>query len=163
MICIGAHFPGGPVVKNPPANAGDIRDSGSILGSGRSPGEGKWQPIPVFLPGKSHEHRTLVGYSPLSCKRDRHDLAIKQQQKHVQEKAMGPHSSTLAWKIPWTEEPGRLQSMGPLRVGHDWSDLAEHVRWSVCVCVCVCLCSVVSHSFISCIGRWILYHCTPSR
>ena len=33
---------------------------------------------------------------------------------------MAPHSSTLAWKIPWTEEPGRLQSMGSLRVGHDW-------------------------------------------
>ena len=39
---------------------------------------------------------------------------------HLQlEKAMAPHSSTLAWKIPWTEEPGRLQSMGSLRVGHD--------------------------------------------
>ena len=36
------------------------------------------------------------------------------------EKAMAPHSSTLAWKIPRTEEPGRLQSMGLLRVGHDW-------------------------------------------
>ena len=36
------------------------------------------------------------------------------------EKAMAPHSSTLAWKIPWTEEPGELQSMGSLRVGHDW-------------------------------------------
>ena len=35
------------------------------------------------------------------------------------EKAMAPHSSTLVWKIPWTEEPGRLQSMGSLRVGHD--------------------------------------------
>ena len=35
------------------------------------------------------------------------------------EKAMAPHSSTLAWKIPWTGEPGRLQSMGSLRVGHD--------------------------------------------
>ena len=34
---------------------------------------------------------------------------------------MAPHSSTLAWKIPWTEEPGRLQSMGSLRVGHDWA------------------------------------------
>ena len=33
------------------------------------------------------------------------------------EKAMAPHSSTLAWKIPWTEEPGKLQSMGSLRVG----------------------------------------------
>ena len=38
---------------------------------------------------------------------------------HQREKAMAPHSSTLAWKIPWTEEPGRLQSMGSLRVGHD--------------------------------------------
>jgi len=35
------------------------------------------------------------------------------------EKAMAPHSSTLAWKIPWMEEPGRLQSMWSLRVGHD--------------------------------------------
>ena len=34
---------------------------------------------------------------------------------------MAPHSSTLAWKIPWMEEPGRLQSMGSLRVGHDWA------------------------------------------
>ena len=37
------------------------------------------------------------------------------------EKAMAPHPSTLAWKIPWTEEPGRLQSMGSLRVGHNWA------------------------------------------
>ena len=37
------------------------------------------------------------------------------------EKAMGPHSSTLAWKIPWMEEPGGLQSMGSLRVGPDWA------------------------------------------
>ena len=35
------------------------------------------------------------------------------------EKAMAPHSSSLAWKIPWTEEPGGLQSMGSLGVGHD--------------------------------------------
>ena len=34
---------------------------------------------------------------------------------------MAPHSNTLAWKIPWMEEPGRLQSMGSLRVGHDWA------------------------------------------
>ena len=37
------------------------------------------------------------------------------------EKAMAPHSSTLAWKIPWMEEPGGLRSMGSLRVGHDWA------------------------------------------
>ena len=37
------------------------------------------------------------------------------------EKEMATHSSILAWKIPWTEEPGRLQSMGSQRVGHDWA------------------------------------------
>ena len=47
-------------------------------------------------------------------------------------KAMAPHSSTLAWKIPWTEEPGRLQSMGSLRVGHDWAtslSLFSFMHW----------------------------------
>ena len=39
----------------------------------------------------------------------------------LKEKAMAPHSSTLAWNIPWTEEPGGLQSMGSLRVGQDWA------------------------------------------
>ena len=38
---------------------------------------------------------------------------------HALEQAMATHSSTLAWKIPWMEEPGGLQSMGSLRVGHD--------------------------------------------
>ena len=42
----------------------------------------------------------------------------------LSEKAMAPHFSTLAWKISWTKEPGELQSMGSIRVGHDWSDLA---------------------------------------
>ena len=40
-------------------------------------------------------------------------------QEDLLEKDMATHSSTLAWKIPWTEEPGRLQSMGSQRVGHD--------------------------------------------
>ena len=44
---------------------------------------------------------------------DKSDLEL------IPEKATAPHSSTLAWKIPWTEEPGRLQSMGSLRVRHD--------------------------------------------
>ena len=40
---------------------------------------------------------------------------------HISEKAMAPYSSTLAWKIPWMEGPGRLQSMGSLGVGYDWA------------------------------------------
>ena len=39
--------------------------------------------------------------------------------RYAVEKAMAPHFSTLAWKIPWMEEPGGLQSMGSLKVGHD--------------------------------------------
>ena len=60
------------LVKNPPANAGDIRGTGSIPGSGRS-----------------------------------------------LEKGMATHSSILAWRISWTEEPGELQFIGSQRVGHD--------------------------------------------
>ena len=60
------------VVKNPPANAGDLRGMDSIPGSG----------------------------DPL-------------------EEGMATHSSILAWRIPWTEEPGGLQSMGSQRVRHD--------------------------------------------
>ena len=60
------------MVKNPPANAGDIRDSGSIPRSERSPGRGHGNPLQY-----------------------------------------------LAWRIPWTEEPRRLQMIGLQRVGHD--------------------------------------------
>ena len=66
------------VVKNLPANAGDIGDVDSIPESGRSPEEG-----------------------------------------------MATHSSILAWEIPWTEEPGWLQSIGSRRVIHNWRDSAR--------------------------------------
>ena len=66
------------MVKNLPANAGDIRVLGLISGSGRSPGGGH-----------------------------------------------GTYSSVLAWRVPWTEEPGGLQNIGSLRVGHDRSDSAH--------------------------------------
>ena len=46
-------------------------------------------------------------------------MDLRKPKKILLEKAMAPHSSTLAWKIPWTEEPGGLQSMGSLRVRHD--------------------------------------------
>ena len=47
------------------------------------------------------------------------------------EKEMATHSSTLVWRIPWTEEPGRLQSTGWQRVGHDWATSLNnfHGRW----------------------------------
>ena len=47
--------------------------------------------------------------------------SITKSSAMIKEKAMAPHSSTLAWRIPWMEEPGRLQSMGSRRVRHDWA------------------------------------------
>ena len=48
-------------------------------------------------------------------------ISINNGHSYYTEKAMAPHSSTLAWKIPWTEEPGELQSLGSQRVRHDWA------------------------------------------
>ena len=58
------------------------------------------------------------------------------------EKGMATHSSILAWRTPWSEDPGRLQSMRSQRVGHDW---ATELKWTKGVCVCLS-CSVVSDS-----------------
>ena len=52
------------MVKNMPASAGDLRDTGSVTEAGRAPGEGNGNLTPGFLPGKSHGQRSLAGYSP---------------------------------------------------------------------------------------------------
>ena len=52
------------VVKNPPANAGDVRDAGSIPELGRSPGGRHGNPLQYSLPGESHGQRSLEGYRP---------------------------------------------------------------------------------------------------
>ena len=58
-------FLGALVRKNPPANAGDEREAGSVPGSGRSPGEGHGNPLRYsFLSGESHGQRRLASYSP---------------------------------------------------------------------------------------------------
>ena len=72
------------VVKNPPVNAGDVRDMGLIHGLGRS---------------------------------------LDQE--------MATHSSILAWRIPWTEEPGRLQSTGSQRVRHDWETKQQEQNMTI--------------------------------
>ena len=62
-------FPDGPVVKNPPANAGEAADLGSISGSRRSPGGGNGDPLQAtHLPGKFHGQRSLVRFSLCSHK-----------------------------------------------------------------------------------------------
>ena len=58
-------FPGGIVVKNLPANAGDARNTGLIPWSGRSPGVGNSNPLHYFLPGKFHRQKNLAGYKSM--------------------------------------------------------------------------------------------------
>ena len=70
-------FPGGSVVKTLPATVGDV---GSIPGW-EDPQRRKWQPTPVFLPGKSHVQRSLVGYGPWGCKESDKTANSQQQQK----------------------------------------------------------------------------------
>ena len=48
------------------------------------------------------------------------NMALNMPSRTSLEKSMATHSSTLAWRVPWTEKPGRLQSIGSLRVGYDW-------------------------------------------
>ena len=65
----------------------------------------------MALPGKSEVHCWRLGCDLKKCC------------TWFVEKEMATHSSTLAWKTPWTEEPGRLQSMGSRRIGHNWETL----------------------------------------
>ena len=63
----------------------------------------------LFIRGETQFVSCLSAYS----------IVMVESRAYISEKALAPHSSTLAWKIPWTEEPGRLQPTGSLRVGHD--------------------------------------------
>ena len=64
------------------------------------------------------KRRGQQGWDKLDGTTDSTDMSLS---KSRDSEAMAPHSSTLTWKIPWTEEPGRLQSMESLRVGHNWA------------------------------------------
>ena len=122
------------MVKNLTCNVGD---PGSLPESGKIPWRREWLSTPVFLPGNPIDRGTW--------KATVHGVAksrtlLKRLNTHIHtypgilffskiilcfnmlmEKAMAPHSSSLAWKIPWMEEPGRLQSMGSLGVRHYWA------------------------------------------
>ena len=65
-------FPGSPVAKNLPANAGDIGDTGSVPDIGEIPWSRKWQTTPVFLLRKFHGQRSLAVYNPWRSQRVSH-------------------------------------------------------------------------------------------
>ena len=70
----------------------------------------------VHFQGKPFNITVIEVYAPIT---DANEAEVDWFYEDLLEKAMAPHSSILAWKIPWTEEPGRPQSMRSLRVGHD--------------------------------------------
>ena len=79
-----------------------------------------WHPTPVLSPGKSQGRGSLVGCSPWGREEwIRLSIFTFTFHFHALEKEMATHSSTLAWRIPGTGEPGGLPSMGSHRVGHD--------------------------------------------
>ena len=67
------------------------------------------------------EHTLGMYYLPLTIRWHCRLISLFLHPSRHSEKAMAPHSSTLTWKIPWMEEPGRLQSMGSRRVRHGWA------------------------------------------
>ena len=85
----------------------------SVIGEGNGT-------TPVLLPGKSYGQRSLGGCSPWGrTESDTTERLHFHFSLYVLEKEMATHSSVLAWRIPGTGEPGGLQSMESLRVGHD--------------------------------------------
>ena len=74
---------------------------------------------PIFLPGESRGQMSLVGCCPWGRTESDTTEATLHACMHALEKEMVTHSSMLAWRIPWTEEPGGLPSAGLHRVGHD--------------------------------------------
>ena len=122
-------FPGGSDSKESACNEGDL---GSIPGLGRFPWRRERLSTPVFWPEEFHGL-----YSPWDCKESEDfpgGSAVKNLlanarpqempvpslgQEDPLEKEMATHPSILAWKIPWTQEPGRLHSMESQRVRHD--------------------------------------------
>ena len=77
--------------------------------------EAGFLPHPTVNDG-AQTHRSVVRTSPIAMIL----LFVGHSPEGILEKEMATHSSILAWRIPWTEEPGRLQPMGSQRVGNDW-------------------------------------------
>ena len=109
-LCMMRGFPGSSAGKESTCNAGD---SGLIPGSGRSPGEGIGYPL-------QYSWASLVAQTVKNPPAMRETWVRSLGWEELLEEEMATHSSLLAWRIPWTEEPGRLQSMGLQRVGHNW-------------------------------------------
>ena len=109
-------FPDSSVCKESTCNAGN---PSSTSGSGSTPGEGIGYPLQY---SQASLVAPIVKNLPAAWKTWIWSLGLEERL----EEDMATHSSILAWRIPWTEEPSRLQSMGSQGVGHDWA--TKHTR-----------------------------------
>ena len=150
-------FPGSSAGREPAWNAGD---PSSIPGSHKIPWRRGRLPTQVFLgfPGGSD------GKEP-ACNAG--DLGLIPGLGRSLEESMATHSSILAWRIPWTEEPGGLQSTGSQRVGHVWATKRSASQrllylWHPGLVAPWHVGSSRTRdpTHIPCIGRWILNHWT---
>ena len=133
-ICFIQGFPGGSDGKVSACNAGD---PALILGSGRSPGEGNGNPLQysclenpmdgeawwATVHGVAKSWTRLRNFTFSDYRNTMFDPWVSQDNSLEME--MATHSSILAWKVPWTEEPGRLQSLRSKRVQHNWATKCE--------------------------------------
>ena len=109
IVCNPYGFPGDSVGKEPPANAGDTRTWVQSLGQ-EDPLERKWQPFPVFLPGKFHGQRSLAGYSPCGHKElDMTELSLSLSHTHTYTQPLQGRGSSIGIKCQldkvWALEP----------------------------------------------------------
>ena len=201
-------FLSGSVVKNPPT----IRRHTSRWFEhwvGKIPWRRAWQCTPVFLPGESHRGAWRAMVHGVT----KNQMWLKWQSRHActghpggsvvknppasagdtglihglgiaLEKGMATHFSILAWRIPWTEEPERLWSMGSQRVRHNWSNLAsrhvcvyhniydgiilyisQYIQWNNVQSAAQSFWPMdqICTSYISCTGRWVCCHCATKE
>ena len=113
-------FPGDSDSKESAHNAGD---QGSIPGLGRSPGEENGNPL-------QYSWASLVAQMVKNLSAMQETWVQSLGWEDPLEKGMTTHSSILAWRIPWTEEPGRLQSMGSQRL--DTTEQLTHIHTLEC-------------------------------
>ena len=118
--------PGDSMLKNPPANAGDAGDMGSIPGWGRSPEQRTRQPTPVFLPGESHGQRSLVGCSSLGFQLREPGRGTGHKESH----SLGGRSWTSLISLRYGRRSltSRYLTFYEERKGPHWKQRIEKVR-----------------------------------
>ena len=121
-------------------------------------------PLPRGFPGGSSGEEPACRRN--RCKRHRFHPCVRKEENgnslHPQEEEMAIHSSILAWRIPWTEEPGGLPSVGSQRVRQDWNDLARtYTHQALTTCQIPSWALFMSVGWILTVTRWVWWVFLP--